>query len=121
MPNIHDFDRLYRARKTALGVSDGAVRIKLGQVGPAKLRVLTHVTVENRDGTVYRCRLGIHSGGKDYYLDEIMDLVAGELGVSRSDILLGEGDVFFSEFTTTTTGNVLVMTCIGWTKGLKPK
>jgi len=118
MPNINDFDRLYRRRKTALGVSGETVRIRLGQLGPGTLRVLTHVTVENRDGTAYRCRLGIHSGGKDYYLDEIMDLVAGELCVSRSDILLSEGDVFFSEFTTVATDNVLVMTCVGWTKGL---
>jgi len=118
MPNINEFDRLYRRRKTALGVVGETVRIKLPQVPPTTLRVLTHVTVENRDGTVGVCRLGIHSGGKDYYLDEIMDLTTAELCVSRSDIPLGEGDVFFSEFTTTGANNVLVMTCVGWTKDL---
>ncbi|GAJ15430.1 unnamed protein product, partial [marine sediment metagenome] len=37
-----------------------------------------------------------------------------ELAVSRSDILLGEGDVFFADLIGTTTGDSLVMSCLGW-------
>ena len=45
-------------------------------------------------------------------------LAANELAVSKSDILLGEGDVFFAELTGTTDGDILVMTCVGWESGL---
>lgn len=118
MPNIYDFDRIYRRTKRALGVTAGTVRISLGRVSAKTLRVLTHVTVENMDNTCTKVRLGIDAGSVIHYFDEIETLAAAELAVSRSDVLLGEGDAFFAELTGTTTGDRLVMTCIGWSKGI---
>lgn len=119
MPNINDFDRLYRRTKIAVGATNGTVRIALAPVGPNKFRVLTHVSVENKDYGATIIRLGITATGRDLYLDEILDAAAAELCVSRSDILLGERDIFFAELTGTQDGNQLVMTCVGWTKDIK--
>lgn len=119
MPNLTDFDRLYRRTiKQKADVAD-PFRLKLDRVDPAVLRVLTHVTVENQTTTGTKTRLGINAGGRDHYLDEIQDPAQNELCVSRSDILLAEGDYFFAEFTDIDDGDVLIMTCIGWEKDLK--
>lgn len=117
--NIQDFDRLYRRTKTHITVAGGTVTMRLGPVGPKKLRVLTHVTVENKGSDGTQTRIGINAGGRDHYLDEIKNPLQNELIVSRSDILLGEGDYFFAEFTDIDDGDTLVMTCIGWEKDLK--
>jgi len=114
MPNINDFDRLYRRTKTATGETGQLVRIKLNPIRAKTLRVLTHVTVENTGDAYTKCRLGINNGGVDHYMDELTALAQNELAVSRSDILLGEGDYFFSELTGTDTGSELIMTCVGW-------
>jgi len=121
MPNINDFDRLYRRTKIGVGVTNGTVRLALNPIKPHTFRVLTHVTVEDVDHDVDILRIGIHSVGRDHFLDEILAVDAAELCVSRSDILLGEGDIFFAEFTGTTNGNQLKMTCIGWEQHLKGK
>ena len=112
--NINDFDQLYR--RTVREKSDGetTVRLKLNRIKARKVRKLTHVTVENETTAYTKCRLGINNGGNDHYLDELITIAANELAVSRSDIVLGEGDVFFAELTGTTDGDVLIMTCIGW-------
>jgi len=114
--NIYDFDRLYRRTKTGVGVTGEVVRLRLGPIKAKTLRVLTHVTVENKTSAYTKCRLGINAGPVDHYLDELQTIAKDELAVSRSDILLGEGDYFFSELTGTTDGDTLVMTCVGWTK-----
>jgi len=117
--NINEFHRLYRRIVHGAGLTTSTVYLWLGRVGPAKVRVLTHVTVES---TVYGCdkiRLGIDNGGVPYYLDELTAVPAAELCVSRSDILLGEGDQFFAELIGTATGAKLIMTCVGWTRDLK--
>ena len=119
MPNINDFDRLYRRTKKAVGVTNGAVRISLDPLGPGLLRVLTHVTAENKSNDYDKCRIGIQHAGRDYYLDELTTIIKDELAVSRSDILLTERDAFFAEFTGTTDADELVMSCIGWSKDLK--
>lgn len=116
--DIKAFSALYRRTKKAIGVNGETVRIELRRIGPGKVRVLTHVTVENRTSADTDCRLGVDHGGVDHYLDEIDDLAISELAVSRSDVLLGEGDVFFAELTGTTTGDELVMTAIGWEQAL---
>ena len=116
--NVNDFDRLYRRTKTGIGVTGSAVRLRLEPIRAKTLRVLTHVTVENLTSAYTKCRLGIVNGGSDHYLDELTTIAADELTVSRSDIILGEGDYFFAELTGTTTGDILVMTCIGWEKDL---
>lgn len=112
--NINDFSRLYRRTVTGVGVTNGTVRLKLNRIKAQKIRTLTHVTVENQTLAYDKCRLGIDASGRDHFLDELTTIAADELAVSRSDILLGEGDVFFAELTGTDTGDVLIMTCIGW-------
>jgi len=118
MPNINDFDRLYRRTITEKAGASDPHRIKLDRVGARTVRVLTHVTVENTTLAYTKCRLGINSSGRDHYLDELTTIAADELAVSRSDIILGEGDVFFAELTGTDTGSQLVMTCVGWEQRL---
>jgi len=118
MPNINDFDQLYRRKITDRAGATSPHRIGLDRIGAHKLRVLTHVTVENETTDYTKCRLGFSNGGRDYYLDELTDPTANELAVSRSDILLSEGDVFFAELTGVTENDVLVMTCMGWEQEL---
>lgn len=95
-------------------MTGSAVRIKLTRIKPQKIRVLSHVTVDNRTSAYTKCRLGISNGGINHYLDELQTIAANELAVSKSDIILGQGDEFFAELTGTTTNDVLVMTCVGW-------
>jgi hypothetical protein len=116
--NINDFSRLYRRTKRGDGLTGSTVYIKLNPVAPGQIRVLSHVTVEDQTTAFTKCRLGINNGGVLHYLDELQTIAADELAVSRSDILLGEGDTFFAELTGTTTGDVLVMTCLGTDQGL---
>jgi len=116
--NINEFHRLYRANTFGDGLTTSTVYLYLPRVRAGRIRVLTHVTVES---TVHGCdtiRLGIENGGVRYYLDELKTVAAAELCVSRSDILLGEGDRFFAELQGTTTGAKLTMTCVGWTRDL---
>lgn len=114
MFNINTFSSLYRRKITGAGVTGSVVYLKLDKIDPKTLRVLTHVTVENQTLAYIKCRLGIDASGRIHYLDELTTIAAKELAVSRSDILLGEGDVFFAELTGTDTGDVLIMTCVGW-------
>ena len=114
--NINDFDRLFRRTLSGFGVTGEAVYLRLGRVNAKTLRVLSHVTIENRTNSYTKVRLGIQAGNIYLYLDELESPAADELCVSRSDVILGEGDVFFSELTGTTDGDTLVMTCVGWTK-----
>lgn len=118
MPNIYNFNRLYRRTKIGGGLSGSLVRISLDPIDPNTLCVLTHVTVENKTLKYTKCRLGITSTGRDHYLDELQTIAANELAVSRSDIILGEKDVFFAELTGTHDGDELVMTAIGWDQKL---
>lgn len=118
MPNIYNFDHLYRRTKGATGLTGSTVRISLGRIGAKTVRVLTHATIENLTSAFTKLRIGIKNVGIDYYLDELQTIAANELVVSKSDILLGEGDQFFTEFTGTTTGDVLVMNCIGWEQAI---
>jgi len=116
--NINDFSRLYRRTIKEKAGATSPHRIELDRVGAKTLRMLTHVTVENQTLAYTKCRLGISNSGNDHYLDELTDPAAGELAVSRSDVLLGEGDVFFAELTGTVENQLLTMTCVGWEQGL---
>ncbi len=118
MYNINDFSQLYRRTVKGIGATGEVVRLELDRIKARSLRVLSHVTVENETSAYTKCRLGIDAGGRDHYLDELTNLVAGELAVSRSDILLGEGDILFAELTGTTTGDEIVMTSVGWEQSL---
>jgi len=119
MPNINNFQRLYRRTVTGVGVDGQLDRLCLDPVDTDTLRVLTHVTVENKSDDYEKLRLGIRRTGRDYYLDELTVPLQNELAVSRSDILLGEGDTFFAELTDADGGNELVMNCVGWELDLK--
>lgn len=116
--NINDFDRLFRRTIKEKAGATSPHRIKLDRIDAKTLLVLTHVTVKNKTNAYTKCRLGINNGGNDHYLDELEAIAANELAVSISDILLGEGDVFFAELTGATENDVLIMTCVGWEQGL---
>lgn len=118
MFDINQFSSLYRRTKREAGVTGSLVRISLRPVSSKKLRVLTHVTVENQTNSFTKARLGISNRGVDYFVDEIQNVSADELLVSRSDILLGDGDRFFAELTGTTTGDVCVLNCAGWEQNI---
>ena len=112
--NIFNFDQIYRKAVTEAGVSGSAITLLLDPVPAKRLRVLTHVTVEDLTTLFTKVRLGIVNGAVVYYIDELSGVAANELCVSRSDILLGEYDRFFAELTGTTTDDRIKMVCIGW-------
>jgi hypothetical protein len=76
------------------------------------------VTVENQSSAYTKVRLVIDARGVIHYIDELITVAANELVVSRSDILLVEGDSFYAQLTGTSTADKLVFTCIGWSKAL---
>jgi len=94
------------------------VTLKTEPLDPKQLRILTHITVENESSAFTKCRLLVIHGGLKHYVDEITTIPASQLCVSRSDVLLGQGDTFAVEFTGTTTGDDLRVTLIGWTQDL---
>lgn len=119
VPNIFDFDRLYRRTVTGSGDSSAVVFLELDRIKPGRVRVLTHVTVENKTDSTTKFRLAIKHAGTIHYLDELDTVAAAELAVSRSDILLGEQDIFCAELTGTHDPDELVMSAIGWESALK--
>jgi len=118
MFDINQFDSIYRRTQKGVGVTGSLVRISLKPVKSKKLRVLTHVSCENQTSAFTKVRLGIHNRGSDYYIDELQTVSANELCVSNNDILLGDGDRFFAEFTGTTDDNVLLLNAFGWEQTL---
>lgn len=114
MMNINEFDRLYRRSIAKISTGSATFNLKLDRIDARRVRVLTHVSVENKTTAYTKCRLGINAGGVIHYLDELQTIAADELAVSRSDITLGEGDIFFAELTGTTSGDELIMNCVGW-------
>ncbi|MBA7665865.1 hypothetical protein ES703_73939 [subsurface metagenome] len=114
MPNIFDFDRLYRRTVAGSGDASAVVYLDLDPIKPGRFRVLTHVTVENKTDTSTYFRLAIRRAERLHYIDELKNPIAGELAVSRSDILLGEQDIFCAELTDTHAVDELVMSAIGW-------
>lgn len=116
--NINEFDQLYRRTINEKAGATDPHRLKLDRVGARQVRVLTHVTVENKTTAYTKCRLGIDASGRDHYLDELQTIAKDELAVSKSDIILGEGDVFFAELTDIDVNDLLVMTCVGWEQRL---
>ncbi|HEA68521.1 hypothetical protein LCGC14_0817780 [marine sediment metagenome] len=114
MPNIFDFDSLFRRTLLSVGLTGSLVKISLTPVSVKTLLVLTHVTVENKTNAYTKVRLGVDARGVIHYIDELITVAAAELVVSRSDILLTDGDYFFAELTGTTDGDELILTSIGW-------
>jgi len=114
MFDINHFSSIYRRTKRAAGETGALVRISFKPVSAKMLRVLTHVAVENQTTAFTKLRLGISNRGVDYFLDEIQNLLADELAICRSDVLLGDGDRFFAELTGTTTDDVVIVNLSGW-------
>ena len=114
--NINDFDRLYRRKKTATGVTGQVVRIALKPIGAKTLRVLTNIAIENLTSAYTKLRIGIKNGGWQMYTEEQDTVAAGKLVTSRSDLLLTEGDSFFADLTGTTDDDKLELSCQGWDK-----
>ena len=116
--NVNDFDQLFRRTITQKADDADPYYLKLDRVNARQLRVLTHVTVENKTDGYTKCRLGIDHSGVLHYLDELTTPLVNELAVSRTDIILGEGDVFFSELAGGIENDTVIMTCIGWEQTL---
>ena len=114
MFNLYEFDRLYRRKIRATGVTGSVVRIQTPPLGTKKIRVLTHVSVEDEDNAYTLLRIGVSNLGESYYLDELTSPTAAELAVSRTDIILGDADRFFADLDGTKDGDVLVMVLSGW-------
>lgn len=112
--NTNNFDLLYRERETALGVTGSSVIMELERVNPGRIRVLTHVSVENKTNAYTKCRLSIYNGAIDFFLDEAIYPAEDELLVHPKDILLGEGDILRVTLTGTTTSDLLEVHAIGW-------
>lgn len=112
--NINDFDRLYRERKAAPGLTGSSVIMETERVGPGRIRVLTHVSIENKTNAYTKCRLSIYNGATDFMLDEAIFPDEDELLVHPKDILLGEGDILRATLTGTTTADKLELHAIGW-------
>lgn len=98
----------------ASGVSGVVVDLSLFPVDPSRIRVLTHITVENRSNNFDKLRLKIKHLSLIYYLDEITNPLENELIVSRSEIVLGESDILQAECTGTIDNDILVLTALGW-------
>ena len=116
--NLLDFDRLYRKKVTGIGVTGSVVNVELDPVDAAHIRVISHVTVENKTHAYTKVRLAINHRSLIFYLDELTAPASDELIVSRSDILLGEGDILFVECTGTITGDIIDLMAIGTEKHL---
>ena len=112
--NVNEFDRLYREYKTATGATDTPIIIPTDKVDPGRIRVLTHVSIEDEDNSYIKCRLSIWDGAVDFFLDEAIYPEKGELLVNSKDILLGEGDILRATLTGTTTGDKIKLYAIGW-------
>lgn len=112
--NVNEFDLLYRRRINATGLTGSTVYLKLGPVGPGKIRILTHVSIENKTNSYTKCRLSTYNGATDLFLDEAIYPDEDELLIHKHDIILGEGDQLRAALTGTTTGDDLELLAVGY-------
>jgi len=114
MMNVNEFNLLYREQITAVGITDSNVSLKTDRVSSGKIRVLTHVSIENKTSAYTECRLSIDNGATSFVLDQAIFPEASEVLIHPKDIMLGEGDILKATLTGTTTGDVLKLHAIGW-------
>ena len=114
MFTLYEFDRLYRRKVRATGVTGSVVRMQTKPLRPGKVRVLSHVTVENETRAYDLLRIGITNLGEVYYLDELTTPGLAELAVCHEDHVLGDGDCFFADLTGTVDDDSLIMVVSGW-------
>ena len=112
--NTNDFDSLYRERVTALGVTGSDVVVELSKVDPHRVRVLSHLAVENKTSAYTLFRLSIYNGATEIFLDETIYPDQAELLVHPKDIALGESDVVRATLTGTVTGDLIELHAVGW-------
>lgn len=112
--NINDFDSLYRERVTALGVTGSTVVLQLTKVDPKRVRVITHLAIENKTSAYTLFRLSIYDGATEFNLDEAISPDEDELLVHPKDIILGENDMVRATLTGTVTDDLIEMHAIGW-------
>jgi len=112
--NINNFDTLYRERVTALGVTGSDVILKLDRVGSGRIRVITHLAIENKTSAYTKFRLSVYNGATEFFLDEAIYPDEDELLVHPKDIVLGESDVVRATLTGTVTGDLIEVHAIGW-------
>ena len=114
MTDLYEFDRLYRRKIRATGVTGSVVRMQTKALGPGKIRVLSHVTVEDQTSAYTLLRIGIINLGEVYPLDELTTPGLAELATCHEDHIMGDGDSFYADLTGTTDDDVLVMVVTGW-------
>jgi len=114
MMNINQFDQLYRERITATGVTGSDVTMETERVAAKRIRVITHLSVENKTSAYSKCRLEIYNGAIDFNIDEAIFPSQNELLVHPKDILLGEGDRLRVKLAGTQTDDELELHAIGW-------
>ena len=112
--NINNFDSLYRERVTAAGVTDEDVILKLEKVNPGRIRVITHLAVENKTSAYTKFRLSVYNGATEFMIDEAIYPEEDELLVHPKDIVLGESDVVRATLAGTVTGDLIEVHAIGW-------
>ena len=112
--NINNFELLYRRRKTWKGVTGSVVNIDLDPVDTGWIRLLSHVTLENKTSECTKVRLVIFDGTTEYPIDEAMYPGAEELLIHNQDIILQERDGLRAKFTGTVTGDNLQIVAVGW-------
>jgi len=112
--NINDFDSLYRERVTALGVTGESITLQLAKVDPGRIRVITHLAIENKTSAYTLFRLSIYDGAIEFFLDEAITPSEDELLVHPKDVVQGESDIVRATLTGTTTGDLIEMHAIGW-------
>lgn len=117
--NLFQFDNLYRSRVSAQGLTGSIVNIDLDPVESGKIRVITHVAIENQTKSYTKCRLQIYDGFIPFPIDQALNPAKDELIIHKQDILLGERDILRAVLTGTTTGDNLVMVAIGWERKRK--
>ena len=112
--NINNFDSLYRERVTAVGVTGADVILALEKVNSGRIRVITHLAVENKTSAYTKFRLSIYNGATEFMLDEAIYPEEDELLVHPKDIVLGESDVVWARLTGTVTADQIELHAIGW-------
>ena len=112
--NVNNFDLLYRERKTAAGITGSTLTIQAARVDPGRIRVITHVSIENKTSAYTKCRLSVYNGATDFEIDEAIFPDEDELLIHPKDIVLGEGDILRARLTGTTTGDIVEMHIVGW-------
>lgn len=112
--DIFTFDSLYHRLITKQGVTDSVVNLDLDRTPPGKVRVLSHISAENKDSAFTLLRYFIYDGFIEHPIDEAIHPSKDELCIHNNMLVLGEGEILRAAFTGTTTGDDLILYVLGW-------